>query len=156
MTKCEACIKYDMISEFINAWRKHLYFQQRAVFIKKVVFLAMLCALFSPIKTRRRRKPSPSPRKPGLNGFCKADKWLPVHVTVENTGADVNARVQASYKNSLDGQTDKRHGYFPACHIAQGIFSLRHAARIDAEFYRQRAGWKQDACKNKLEYQLRQ
>lgn len=41
----------------------------------------------------------------GLDGFCKIDKWLPVHVTVENTGADINARVQTSYKNSASGQS---------------------------------------------------
>jgi hypothetical protein len=41
----------------------------------------------------------------GLNGFCKVDNWLPVHITVENTGADINARVQTSYKNNLEGQT---------------------------------------------------
>jgi hypothetical protein len=41
----------------------------------------------------------------GLDGFCKADKWLPVHITVSNAGADINARVQTSYKNNLEGQT---------------------------------------------------
>jgi len=41
----------------------------------------------------------------GLDGFCKVDKWLPVHITVENTGADINARVQTSYKNNAGGQT---------------------------------------------------
>jgi hypothetical protein len=41
----------------------------------------------------------------GLNGFCKSGTWLPVHVTVENVGADVEARVQASYKNDMNGQT---------------------------------------------------
>ena len=41
----------------------------------------------------------------GLDGFCKSGTWLPVHVTVENVGADVDARVQASYKNDLNGQT---------------------------------------------------
>lgn len=41
----------------------------------------------------------------GLRGFCKASQWLPVHVRVENKGADVNARIQAAYKNSAGGQT---------------------------------------------------
>ena len=40
----------------------------------------------------------------GLDGFCKSG-WLPVHVTVENVGADVDARVQASYQNDLNGST---------------------------------------------------
>jgi hypothetical protein len=43
--------------------------------------------------------------QPGLDGFCKADAWLPVHISVENTGEDINARVQTSYKNSASGQT---------------------------------------------------
>ena len=41
----------------------------------------------------------------GLDGFCKSGAWLPVHITVENVGADVDARVQASYENDLSGQT---------------------------------------------------
>ena len=41
----------------------------------------------------------------GLGGFCKTGNWLPVRVTVNNTGADVNARVQSSFKNSGGGTT---------------------------------------------------
>jgi len=41
----------------------------------------------------------------GLDGLCKTGVWLPVHVKVENTGTDVEARVQASYKNDQNGQT---------------------------------------------------
>jgi len=81
-----------------------LYLQQRAVFIRKVVFLAVLCALFSPLSAQAQSGITITAQA-GLNGFCKADEWLPVHVTVENTGVDLNARVQTSYKNSLDGQT---------------------------------------------------
>lgn len=39
----------------------------------------------------------------GLNGYCKEDAWIPVRVLVENTGADVNGRVQISYRNSEGG-----------------------------------------------------
>jgi hypothetical protein len=81
-------------------------------FFRKILFLAMICALFVPLKTGYEvqahslfQSAITVTARAGLRGFCKPDKWLPVHVTVENTGADVNARVQASYKNSAGGQT---------------------------------------------------
>ncbi len=43
--------------------------------------------------------------KAGLVNFCKIGMWLPVRVMVENTGADVEARVQAAYKNDMNGQS---------------------------------------------------
>ncbi|HNF34511.1 MAG TPA: hypothetical protein PLZ03_06905 [Anaerolineales bacterium] len=39
----------------------------------------------------------------GLDNFCKNGTWLPVKVMVENNGKDVDARVQASYKNDMNG-----------------------------------------------------
>ena len=77
---------------------------------KKIIFFAMLCALFAPLsaanKVRAQAKETITiTAAAGLDGFCKNDEWLPVHVTVENTGADVNARVQTSYKNNMGGQT---------------------------------------------------
>jgi len=89
-----------------------LNIQQRAGFFKKVFFFAMLCALFIPIRAGQEVQAYAQSQssititaRAGLRGFCKIDKWLPVHITVENKGADVNARVQASYKNSASGQT---------------------------------------------------
>ena len=32
--------------------------------------------------------------KIGLDGYCKEDRWLPLKVIVENSGADVNAQIQ--------------------------------------------------------------
>lgn len=77
---------------------------------KKIVFFAMLCALFAPFNAAREVRAQSQETititaNAGLDGFCKADEWLPVHITVENTGADVNARVQTSYKNNVGGQT---------------------------------------------------
>lgn len=78
-------------------------------FVRKILFVAMLCALFV---TRAGDKVWAQDQaavtvtaRAGLRGFCKSDKWLPIHVTVENKGTDVDARVQASYKNSASGQT---------------------------------------------------
>jgi hypothetical protein len=70
----------------------------------------MLCALFIPFEMGQEvhaqaQEAVTVTAQAGLRGFCKADKWLPVHVTVENKGADVDARVQATYKNSSGGQT---------------------------------------------------
>ncbi len=77
---------------------------------KKFIFLAMLCALLIPFELKREvhaqaQETITITAQAGLGGFCKADKWLPVHITVENTGVDINARVQTSYKNSAGGQT---------------------------------------------------
>ncbi|CAG1012587.1 hypothetical protein ANAEL_04451 [Anaerolineales bacterium] len=79
-------------------------------FIQKILFAATLFALFIPLGAGREARAQSQTAvtvtaKAGLRGFCKSDKWLPVHVTVENKGADVNARVQASYKNGANGQT---------------------------------------------------
>ena len=41
----------------------------------------------------------------GFDGYCKQDEWLPVHVEVQNTGADLDATVSASYTNSNNGIT---------------------------------------------------
>lgn len=41
----------------------------------------------------------------GFDGYCKQDDWLPIRVEVQNTGADLNATVQASYTNSNNGIT---------------------------------------------------
>jgi hypothetical protein len=87
-----------------------LKIQQRAGLIKKILFLAIFCALFVPFQAgdtvRAQTQTAVTiTARAGLRGFCKSDKWLPVHVVVENKGTDVNARVQTSYKNSLSGQT---------------------------------------------------
>jgi hypothetical protein len=79
-------------------------------FVRKILFVAMLCALFVPFqagdKVRAQSQTAVTiTAKAGFRGSCKSDKWLPIHVTVENKGADVDARVQASYKNSASGQT---------------------------------------------------
>jgi len=41
----------------------------------------------------------------GFEGFCKEESWIPVQVSVENTGPDVTARIQASYRNGDGGQS---------------------------------------------------
>ncbi len=39
----------------------------------------------------------------GFNGYCKENRWIPVRVTVENKGADLNARIQVAYQNNDGG-----------------------------------------------------
>lgn len=77
---------------------------------KKIIFFAMLCVVFAPFSAAREVRAQSQESititaDAGLDDFCKMDEWLPVHVTVENTGTGVNARVQTSYKNSAGGQT---------------------------------------------------
>jgi hypothetical protein len=81
-------------------------------FARKILFVAILCALSGTLAAEQTVRAYAQGQatvtitaKAGLHGFCREDKWLPVHVTVENKGADIDARVQASYKNSADGQT---------------------------------------------------
>ena len=40
----------------------------------------------------------------GFNGVCKDNHWFPVRITVENKGADLNARVQVSADDVRGGQ----------------------------------------------------
>lgn len=79
----------------------------RISFNKKIIAFVMFCALsfFASFAGAQAQENITITARAGLDGFCKPGAWLPVHVTVENIGADVDARVQASYKNDLNGQT---------------------------------------------------
>src|SRR6266542_1085072 len=103
---------YDMISKFIERWRTQLDIRQRASSIKHLLFFAMLCALFVPFYLTGKKVEAQTQggvtitAQSGFHGRCESGKWKPIHVTVENKGADIiNARVQVSYTNSLSGQT---------------------------------------------------
>ncbi len=39
----------------------------------------------------------------GLDGYCKDGTWIPARVTMENTGPDINGRVQVSFQNESGG-----------------------------------------------------
>ncbi len=41
----------------------------------------------------------------GFAGSCKDNRWIPIRVTVENKGADLQGRVQVAYQNGKGGQT---------------------------------------------------
>ena len=41
----------------------------------------------------------------GFAGNCKENRWIPVRVTVQNKGADLNGRVQVAYQNGKGGQS---------------------------------------------------
>ncbi|MCJ7435945.1 MAG: hypothetical protein MUO77_20895, partial [Anaerolineales bacterium] len=77
---------------------------------KKIIFLASFCALFASMDMAREVRAQAQGNitlmaQAGLDGYCKANAWFPVHVIVENDGADVDARVQASYKNDRGGSS---------------------------------------------------
>lgn len=79
-------------------------------FVRKILFVATFFTLFASlgagqlVRAQGQSAVTVTARA-GFRGACKSDKWLPVHITVENTGSDVEARVQAAYKNSASGQT---------------------------------------------------
>ncbi|MBI5953952.1 MAG: hypothetical protein HY865_20040 [Chloroflexi bacterium] len=79
-------------------------------FVRKTLFAVIFFALFASFGSGQAARAQGQTAvtltaRAGFRGFCKSDKWLPIHVTVENTGADVEARVEASYKNGASGQT---------------------------------------------------
>lgn len=41
----------------------------------------------------------------GFTGNCKTNHWVPIQVTVENKGADINGRIQAAYTNGKGGDS---------------------------------------------------
>ncbi len=41
----------------------------------------------------------------GFAGSCKENRWIPIRVTVENKGADLNGRIQVAYTNTQGGQS---------------------------------------------------
>jgi hypothetical protein len=41
----------------------------------------------------------------GFDGYCKEGKWLPIHVEIENAGADRDVTVRVSYTNTNQGKT---------------------------------------------------
>jgi hypothetical protein len=41
----------------------------------------------------------------GFDGYCKENQWVPIHVEVENTGPDLKADVQVSYKKGGDAKS---------------------------------------------------
>lgn len=82
--------------------------KQRAGSYKKILFFAMLCALFTPLSMTGNALAQTEisiTAQSGLGGFCKDYQWMPLKINIENNGADINARVQASYKNNADGKT---------------------------------------------------
>lgn len=71
----------------------------------RIILFVTLCAVFFPLQMNASAQAEVIiTARAGLRGSCKSDKWLPVHITVENKGADVNARVRAEYKSSAGGQ----------------------------------------------------
>lgn len=77
---------------------------------RKFIF-AVLCLIFALLlpanftATAQTQSAITVTAQAGLGGFCKIGNWLPVRVTVNNTGTNINARVQGSFKNSNGGTT---------------------------------------------------
>lgn len=74
------------------------------------LFITLLLALlglplFTPAAQAQDESPITLSARAGFDGYCKENRWIPVRVTVENTGKDVQARVQAAYPNRSNGQT---------------------------------------------------
>jgi len=62
-------------------------------------------SLFTPAAQAQEASPITLTARAGFDGYCKENRWFPVRVTIENTGKDVQARVQAAYPNRSNGQT---------------------------------------------------
>jgi hypothetical protein len=74
--------------------------------LKKILLFLWLCALCAPMArgvSAQAGETITLAAQAGFDGMCRNGAWLPVRVTVENTGGDFDARVQASYKNDQGG-----------------------------------------------------
>lgn len=70
------------------------------------LLIAMLgLPLFTPTAQAQTESPITLTARAGFDGYCKENRWIPARLTVENTGKDVQARVQVSYLNRSNGQT---------------------------------------------------
>jgi len=74
------------------------------------VFISLLIALlglplFTPTAQAQDESPITLTARAGFDGYCKENRWIPVQITVENTGKDAQARIQAGYPNLSNGQT---------------------------------------------------
>ena len=77
----------------------------RSGFRSLITFIAICCSLIVSLKIFGQANAQADAQitlkaEAGFDGYAKADKWIPVHVTLENQGADVNeASLQVSYKD---------------------------------------------------------
>ncbi len=70
------------------------------------LLIALLCLpLFTPQAQAQAESTITLAARAGFDGYCKENRWIPVRVTLENTGKDVQARVLVWYPNQPDGQT---------------------------------------------------
>jgi hypothetical protein len=70
----------------------------------------MLCALLSSFwggtwKVQAQEDGVKLTTRSGFDGYCKENQWIPVRVEVENTGPDLKAEVQVSYKKGSGGES---------------------------------------------------
>jgi hypothetical protein len=103
-----ARVKYDIISPLRNMWRMCLKLLPRKIIIVLMLFWLLIASTSFAGADKAHAQTENGidiTARAGLDGFCKSGTWLPIHVTVENTGTDVDARVQASYKNDANAQT---------------------------------------------------
>lgn len=72
-----------------------------------ITLLLVLLGLFLFLPTAQAQDESPIRlrARAGFDGYCKEDRWIPVLVTVENSGSDAQVRVQAAYPNRWNGET---------------------------------------------------
>jgi hypothetical protein len=70
----------------------------RAVLIAVVLSALFLGAGLQGEVFAQEEKPITLQAEAGFDGYIKAAKWIPLHISVENKGPSVNGSVQASYK----------------------------------------------------------
>ncbi len=75
-----------------------LTYPLRLRFFLPILFLALLAPAFHFLEgvQAQGQQGLKMTVKAGLDGYSKETQWIPVHVTVENNGADLDARIQVS------------------------------------------------------------
>src|SRR5262245_21019671 len=99
-----------MIDSPINSRSSGLIQPRQLSFMHSIslgaVFFAALFQALVPVQhAQAQAEPISLSYQVGFDGYCKEDTWLPIHVEVQNTGADLNATVEVAYKNNNNGIT---------------------------------------------------
>ena len=97
------------VSQLIEQGESTLNRHRRAVFFQRIFLwifiLGLVFFLYGQHRVFARQDNGISlSAQAGFDGYCKEATWIPVRVTVANSGPDLNARVQVSYGTS---NTDK-------------------------------------------------
>jgi hypothetical protein len=86
-----------------------LHYQRRAGSFYFIIITVMIFTLFFVVGEKQKAHAQSSDdvtltASAGFSGYCTENRWIPVRVTVENKGADLDARIRVAYENGPTGK----------------------------------------------------